>query len=221
MAGRGGRGGRGKGMAPPSVAASFQPVPIPTASEARPKFPEVPPSLTDTASPIDLPVKEMLALQARVRQLLKGTPFHLSTGPQQQQQKRDNLERYSDRYAPPVRREKLSMVPTAVSLFPEELVQDRLKALPHQQQHQQQQKSSAAFSFSNALAKLKDAEAAESGDTGKENQEEEDDQQQQQEPDEEVYEEEELEDETDYNLSYFDNGEEYGDYDDGDGEPSY
>lgn len=35
-----------------------------------------------------------------------------------------------------------------------------------------------------------------------------------------VFEEEDFEDDTDYNLSYFDNGEEYGggDYDDGDGE---
>lgn len=39
--------------------------------------------------------------------------------------------------------------------------------------------------------------------------------------DEVVYEEEELEDETDYNFTYFDNGEEYGDYDDGDEGPVY
>jgi len=39
--------------------------------------------------------------------------------------------------------------------------------------------------------------------------------------DEAVYEEEELEDETDYNLNYFDNGEDYGDHDDGDGKNSY
>jgi DNA-directed RNA polymerase III subunit RPC7 len=67
------------------------------------------------------------------------------------------------------------------------------------------------------LAKLKDLEnvddeksevkEGEDGDDGNE--------------DEVVYEEEELEDETDYNLTYFDNGEEYGDYDDGDEGPVY
>ena len=36
-------------------------------------------------------------------------------------------------------------------------------------------------------------------------------------PNEEL-EDEEFEDETDYNYSYFDNGEEYGDYDDGNDE---
>ena len=36
-----------------------------------------------------------------------------------------------------------------------------------------------------------------------------------------VYDEEEFEDETDYNFSYFDNGEDYGDYDDGDEGPVY
>jgi DNA-directed RNA polymerase III subunit RPC7 len=126
----------------------------------------------------------------------------------------DGIERYSDKYEKRVRKEKLSAVPSPHHLFPDELVSCG-----------NNNNSSAAtatankqFSFTSAIAKLQQAERDDHADP-KDTADEESDGAL---PDEEVYEEEELEDETDYNLSYFDNGE---DYDEGgggeDGEPSY
>lgn len=74
--------------------------------------------------------------------------------------------------------------------------------------------------FDETLAKLRDLEKAD-GDGSVEKDargESEGEEAADEEEEEAVYEEEELEDETDYNLNYFDNGEDYGgDYDDGDG----
>lgn len=76
-------------------------------------------------------------------------------------------------------------------------------------------------SFTDTLAKLTELErddehtTTEKGNNPQDGNDDDDDEDQDQ--DEVVYEEEELEDETDYNLNYFDNGEDHGDYDDGDG----
>lgn len=83
-------------------------------------------------------------------------------------------------------------------------------------------KGGGGASFDETLAKLRSLEYRDQEEIvittdGKgENQDNEED-----DKDEVLYEEEELEDETDYNLNYFDNGEDYGDYDDGDEGPIY
>lgn len=73
--------------------------------------------------------------------------------------------------------------------------------------------------FDETLAKLRDLEKADGdGSVEKDARGESEGEEAADEEEEAVYEEEELEDETDYNLNYFDNGEDYGgDYDDGDG----
>lgn len=77
-------------------------------------------------------------------------------------------------------------------------------------------------SFGETLAKLKDMEKNESTSQEGQNGDEDGNEQKSASEDEEaIFEEEELEDETDYSLNYFDNGEDYGDYDDGDGTTIY
>jgi DNA-directed RNA polymerase III subunit RPC7 len=77
----------------------------------------------------------------------------------------------------------------------------------------------ASLSFGDALAKLRELERTEAETKGNAAGSDEEDGQDNE--DEVVYDEEEFEDETDYNFSYFDNGEDYGDYDDGDEGPVY
>ena len=103
-----------------------------------------------------------------------------------------------------------------MSYFPEELhsVYDPEKAKKWAAANAANRSSGEGKSFGEALAKLKDLEtkeATEGNATAEEEEEEE----------EFIYEEDEFEDETDYNLSYFDNGEDFGDRDDGDDGPVY
>lgn len=102
-----------------------------------------------------------------------------------------------------------------MSFFPEELqtVYDPEKAKKLASMPQ----AKASLSFGDALAKLRELEKNEAEAKGPAGSDEEDGENE----DEVVYDEEEFEDETDYNFSYFDNGEDYGDYDDGDEGPVY
>lgn len=128
------------------------------------------------------------------------------------------IDRYSDKYLAHLKRAegtgKILAITTDLSFFPEELHSvydpEKAKRMASRSQAVPQQPS-----FGDALAKLKDLESKESEakDASDEDGEGED---------EVVYDEEEFEDETDYNLNYFDNGEDYGDYgDDGDDGPVY
>jgi DNA-directed RNA polymerase III subunit RPC7 len=125
------------------------------------------------------------------------------------------IDRYSDKYVSHLqahdRRGKIHAIVTDLSFFPEEL-----HTVYNAEKAQKMAKSQVVkqVSFTDTLAKLKDLE----GDDGDE---EEEGAEVEEGEDEVVYEEEELEDETDYNVNYFDNGEEYGDYDDGDEGPIY
>lgn len=102
-----------------------------------------------------------------------------------------------------------------LSFFPEELhgVYDQDKAKKWAASHVSTRGSGDGKSFGDALAKLKDLESKEATE-GTGNEEDEEDE-------EVIYEEEEFEDETDYNLSYFDDGDDFGDRDDGDDGPVY
>lgn len=99
-------------------------------------------------------------------------------------------------------------------LFPDELknlLNGGAKAMKANLENISVQKPSVSF---NPLAEIKKYEEIEKKEKPKEEKEEDEDE-------ELVYEEDEFEDETDYNQNYFDNGEEYGDYDDGDEGPVY
>lgn len=109
-----------------------------------------------------------------------------------------------------------------LSFFPEELhgvySAEKAQRFARLSAHRTQQEQTDQPSFRETLAKLTDLERHdhEEAEGGKEDGDDDDDGE-----DEVVYEEEELEDETDYNLTYFDNGEDYGDHDDGDEGPLY
>lgn len=208
---RGGRG-RGKSMVPPSVQAALASsqygnkkqvaLANQTLKTAKPPFPPPPTNipLPDTSDPT-CPLSIAIAWHSRVKQLLSSTPMYLTS---RQSFKEVKVERYSDRYNAPLKKEKLYQISCPIDLFPAELIGDRMDG--------KMERVASKFSFAAALAKLDDIKE----------QPEEEETEDEQEIDEEHYEEEELEDETDYNLSYFDNGEEYGDYDGDDGgEPSY
>jgi hypothetical protein len=105
-----------------------------------------------------------------------------------------------------------------LSYFPEELhnVYDQEKAKKWAAANANTRNNGDGKSFGEALAKLKDLESKEATEGNAAAAEEDEE-----EEEEFIYEEDEFEDETDYNLSYFDNGEDFGDRDDGDDGPVY
>lgn len=110
------------------------------------------------------------------------------------------------------RREKLNSIQTSLDFFPEELhsvyIQDSsIKST------KKKSSTTNSVSFNDTLNHLETLAQKEESSNGEEGKEDEDDE----EGHEEV-EDEEFEDETDYNYSYFDNGEDNGDYDDGNDE---
>lgn len=200
-------------MVPPSVAAAMASsqfkslqASIAMSTSVRPSFPvlDTVNTVVDTAI-----VRDLLDANLQIVNLLKQTPFYLTTTTTTNTASTDGIERYSDKYEKRPKKDKLTSLPCPHHLFPEELV----STTPTHPTRQ--------FSFHSAMAKLQQAER--DGDQDKEEDEEKQDEDEGV-LDEEVYEEEELEDETDYNLSYFDNGEDVN-YEDGgggeDGEPSY
>ena len=211
----------GKAMVPPSVAAAM----VNGGDSARGKNKNNVPA--DNA-PVPFPVlqvnynhevdsdlvKDQLAFGEKLKDLLANTPFYVKPAKQNHQNQKGfeyMLERYSDRYNKNTSMERLSSIPSPHWLFPDELLWSNQAAANRLSNPKE-------FNFSMALDKLKRAEGDDHLDgVEKEGNEGEEDQ-----DDEEVYEEEELEDETDYNLSYFDNGEDdYGDGGGDEGEPSY
>ena len=201
-------------MVPPSVAAAMASsqfkslqASIAMSASVRPSYPVLDSSTTSVLDPAL--VRDLLDANLQIANLLKQTPFFL-TPAGTNYSSADGIERYSDKYEKRLRKDKLTAVPSPHHLFPDELL---LPSSTPQTSNRQQ------FSFHSAMAKLQQAER-----DGEQEKEEDEDKPDDDEgvPDEEVYEEEELEDETDYNLSYFDNGEDYNEDGGGDdGEPSY
>ena len=105
----------------------------------------------------------------------------------------------------------LNYASTDLSWFPEELQ----SAYNSEKINKPSASKHSQFSFGAALSKIDDL-AKEEGkqplpEKEKENEDDDDD------GGAASFEDEEIEDDTDYNNSYFDNGEDYGDYGDGDG----
>ena len=110
-----------------------------------------------------------------------------------------------------LRKGKIIAIKTDLAFLPEELhaIYNVEKAQKYAAANARKQVS---FSFGDTLAKLEKLD--DEHHPSEEKEEEED------EPQEDFEDEDDLEDDTDYNLSYFDNGEDYGggDYDDGGGD---
>lgn len=127
-----------------------------------------------------------------------------------------DIERYSDKYLDDSKKpssvSKIHAIETNVALFPEEL-----HSVYHPERAQKVKKQIVPMGFN--MLKFDDLQRIE------EASEQLDDDKEPEEPEEEDYNEEELEDETDYNHSYFDPGDNYGDYDEdgggGDYEPTF
>ena len=102
---------------------------------------------------------------------------------------------------------------TDLSFFPEEL--HSVYSSSSTTQVKAASKAKKAVSIKDTLSQLEEIASKEEDKQEKDAEDEEEEA-----DEEEAYEEEEeeFEDETDYNFSYFDNGEDYGDYDDGNDE---
>lgn len=130
------------------------------------------------------------------------------------------LDRYADKYVTHLKastttnnqRGRIHTIQTDLSFFPEEL---QNVYNPERASKSTKPGGPRQPSFLDTLAKLKDLERQDDEKQPPSKGDDEPD------ADQVVYEEEELEDETDYNLTYFDNGDDYGDYDDGDEGPIY
>lgn len=130
------------------------------------------------------------------------------------------IDRYSDKYLSHVikandRRERLNSIQSSLEFFPEELHSVYLQdsSMKSSSSSTKKKSSTNSVSFKDTLNHLETLEQKEESSNGEEAKEGEDDD----EGNEEI-EDEEFEDETDYNYSYFDNGEDNGDYDDGNDE---
>jgi hypothetical protein len=128
------------------------------------------------------------------------------------------IDRYSDRYSSNAtqtaeNREKLSNLETSLSFFPEELHSVYVSGVA---QVRAASKAKKTVSINDALSHLEEIAMKEEGKEKAEADEEADDKEEAE--DEEAFEEDDFEDETDYNFSYFDNGEDCGDYEDGNDE---
>ncbi|XP_050840537.1 DNA-directed RNA polymerase III subunit RPC7-like isoform X2 [Serinus canaria] len=191
MAGRG--RGRGRGQMTFNVEAvgigKGDALPPPTLQPA-PLFPV----LERRAAP--LPGGEegeyMLALKQELRRAMKGLPYFVKPGAP-----RRDIERYSDKY------QLSSPVDNAIDWNP-----GTPGPVPKQQ---------VALDKEEAIKKLESLEKKEEEVTSEEEEEKEEEEEGKEEEEEE-YDEEEHEEETDYVLSYFDNGESFGPDSDGDGD---
>lgn len=128
------------------------------------------------------------------------------------------IDRYSDKYLKHVinandRRERLNSIQTSLEFFPEELHSIYVQDSSIKSTKKKSTTNSVSFKDTlNQLETLAQKEESSNGEEGKEDEEDDDEEGQ------EEVEDEEFEDETDYNYSYFDNGEDNGDYDDGNDE---
>lgn len=128
------------------------------------------------------------------------------------------IDRYSDKYLSHVirsndRRERLSSIQTNLEFFPEELHSIYSSGESSLKTTKKKSSTPNSVSFKDTLTHLETLAQKEESSNGEEAKEEEED-----EGEHEEVEDEEFEDETDYNYSYFDNGEDNGDYDDGNDE---
>lgn len=129
------------------------------------------------------------------------------------------IDRYTDKYLSHVinandRRERLNSIQTSLEFFPEELHSVYIQESTTVKSLKKKSSNLNSVSFKDTLNHLETLAQKEESSNGEEGKEDGDD-------DEEGHEEvedEEFEDETDYNYSYFDNGEDNGDYDDGNDE---
>ncbi|ELU18684.1 hypothetical protein CAPTEDRAFT_131055 [Capitella teleta] len=124
--------------------------------------------------------------------------------------KRRDIERYSDKYQIG-QTEDLDWDPDW-SRLPSELNPKRRRKVRAVVAPKIQMKPAKKIDVKEISAKIKvsSMEASRDAKEDEENEEEEEEKEEEAAPEEEVYEEEELEDDTDYNQTYFDNGENYG-----------
>ncbi|PJF19324.1 hypothetical protein PSACC_00833 [Paramicrosporidium saccamoebae] len=197
MSGRGRGRGRGKTVAPPSVANA-------------PGFAVPIPAVTNLTVPKDPSEGDQAALRfsEELSHFARTSPYHLV----EKVVITDNkIDRYSDKYVAHLR-------PKDQKGSIHAIVTEELYSVYHPERSQKPSRTqSRSSSFLDTLAKLKDLEKADDEKLKSQDQDGDTDE----DGDEVVYEEEELEDETDYNLTYFDNDDEYGDNDDGDGIHKY
>lgn len=133
------------------------------------------------------------------------------------------IDRYSDKYLSHVinandRKERLNSIETNLEFFPEEL--HVVYNDPGASKASRKKSSvSSTVSFKDTISQLDTlAQKEESNNEEDAEKEKEKENEDDEEGQNEELEDEEFEDETDYNYSYFDNGEDHGDYDDGNDE---
>ncbi|XP_067281579.1 RNA polymerase III subunit GL a [Pseudorasbora parva] len=165
----------------------FRPVPLPTGEE----------------------VDYMLALKQELRSSSKNLPFHI-----REARTKTDVARYSDKYQNGEPKNNTIEWSPDWSRLPKELCIKVRKPRKTLIAAKSQRKPKVAAGKEEVLQKLETLEKKEQEQHSEEEEEEEKKKKQnneEEEPDvEEDYDEEELEDETDYIMSYFDNGEEFG-----------
>ncbi|KAG1947414.1 RNA polymerase III subunit GL a [Pimephales promelas] len=152
-------------------------------------------------------VDYMLALKQELRASSKNLPFHIRAA-----KTKTDVARYSDKYQNGEPKNNTIEWSPDWSRLPKELCIKVRKPRKTCAKPQLQRKPKAAAGKEEVLQKLETLEKREQDQHSEEEEEEEKKKQDnEEEPDEdEDYDEEEIEDETDYIISYFDNGEEFG-----------
>ncbi|KAK7124765.1 hypothetical protein R3I94_018974 [Phoxinus phoxinus] len=153
-------------------------------------------------------VDYMLALKQELRASSKNLPFHIRAA-----RTKTDVARYSDKYQNGEPKNNTIEWTPDWSRLPKELCIKVRKPRKTLTKPQLQRKPKVAAGKEEVLQKLETLEKREQEQHSEEEEEEEKKKKQndEEEPDvEEDYVEEEIEDETDYIMSYFDNGEEFG-----------
>ncbi|XP_056110533.1 RNA polymerase III subunit GL a isoform X2 [Rhinichthys klamathensis goyatoka] len=152
-------------------------------------------------------VDYMLALKQELRASSKNLPFHIRAA-----RTKTDVARYSDKYQNGEPKNNTIEWSPDWSRLPKELCIKVRKPRKTRAKPQLQRKPKVAAGKEEVLQKLETLEKREQEQHSEEEEEEEKKKQDnEEEPDaDEDYVEEEIEDETDYIMSYFDNGEEFG-----------
>lgn len=156
------------------------------------------------------------------------TKYHQRSALLTLDEKKRDIERYSDKYQ--LNQQDDQAWTPDWSQFPDELRPDKpkkrkkLTVAPNLKAA----RTSKSLNTDDILKRMKEHLGTESSESagreeeeGKKNEEDDEEEKEEEEGEEEEEEELDEEEETDYNLTYFDNGENYGDDDDEDDEPAY
>lgn len=208
-------GGDKEGVGAASCSLRYRPTSIEEALQNYPPFLSVKPFVVENDK-----VKSVEMIQD-IKKSFRSSPYFISLPSSSKKTNslaiKNDIERYSDRYikkrSEDFDKNRISTIQTDLSCIPSELYENRKvsNSTPTKRILSETRKKSILESLEKKISLDEDVELE-----GEEDEKEDDENDLEEQEDED-----DLEDDTDYNMSYFENGDDYGDADDGDDGPVY